>query len=302
MVAVTLKPESSLTEDFVQAGLKAQALVSSDAEYSAREESYWSNTAKIAPACIVRPKSTEEVSSTIQALVAAKQKFAIRSGGHTPYAGAANIEGGVTIDLGLLNWTRFDEASETVDLGPGGRWGPVYEELRKHGRVVAGGRDGHVGVAGLLLGGGKTFFTARRGFACDDVVSYEIVLADGRIVTADTNNHEDLFRALKGGMNNFGIVTNFKMRTFKCGDVWAGLTFYPKEVTQDAVEALADFTENIPNDMDSNLLCFFTYAGMYKEVSSNGFCMLIWMRSTCHTVKEEPIFISPFQNKPDFDI
>lgn len=275
MAAVAQNSERPVAEDLVQAGLKAQALAPSDAEYSAREDSYWSNTAKIAPGCIVRPNSAEEVSSTIQALVAAKQKFAIRSGGHTPYAGAANIQGGVTIDLGHLNWTRFDEVSETVDLGPGGRWGPVYEELRKHGRVVAGGRDGHVGVAGLLLGGGKTFFTARRGFACNDVVSYEVVLADGRIVTADTNNHKDLFQALKGGMNNFGIVTNFKMRSFHCGDIWAGLTFYPIEVVRDAAEALAHFTENIPHDMDSNLLCFFTYTGMYKHSSLTGPWMLI---------------------------
>lgn len=126
-------------------------------------------------------------------------------------------------------------------------------------------------MAGLLLDGDKTLFTARRDFACDDVVSYEIVLADERIVTADTNNHEDLFWALKGGMNKFGIVINFKMRTFKCDDVWTGLTFYSKEVTQDAVETLADFTENISNNMNSNLLCFFTYASIYKGVSSNGF-------------------------------
>lgn len=257
----------SVAEDLVLAGLKAQVLVPSDAEYSAREDSYWSNTAKIAPGYIVRPKSAEEVSTTIQALVATKQKFAIRSGGHTPYAGAANIQGGVTVDLGLLNWTRFNEISETVDLGPGGRWGPVYEELRKHGRVVAGGRDGHVGVCGLLLGGGKTFFTARRGLACNDVVSYEVVLADGSIVTVDDSNHVDLFQALKGGMNNFGIVTNIRMRSFTCGDVWAGLNFYPKETIPDAAEALTNFTKNVPNDMDSNLLCFFTYTGMYKQAS-----------------------------------
>lgn len=126
MIAVTLKSKSSLTEDLVQVGLKAQALISSNTEYFAREDSYWSNTAKIAPACIVRPKFTKEVLLIIQALVVAKQKFAIRSDDHTPYVDATNIEEGVTIDLGLLNWTRFDEASKTVDLGPGGRWGPVY--------------------------------------------------------------------------------------------------------------------------------------------------------------------------------
>ncbi|KAJ8063560.1 hypothetical protein OCU04_007432 [Sclerotinia nivalis] len=259
MADIFPKPTCPQAELLIKVGLEAQILVPADASYTVRQESYWSNTAKLKPACIVRPRSAEEVSLIIQTLVATSEKFAVRSGGHTQYAGGNNIEGGVTIDLGLLDWTKYDAATETVDIGPGGRWGPVYAELKKHGRVVAGGRDGNVGVAGLLLGGGKTFFTARRGFACDDAIAYEVVLASGGIVTADANNFDDLFRALKGGMNNFGIVTNFKMKAFKCDEVWAGLTYFPKQVIPGAIEALVDFTDNIPKDLDSNLLCFFTY-------------------------------------------
>ncbi|PQE19482.1 6-Hydroxy-D-Nicotine Oxidase protein [Rutstroemia sp. NJR-2017a WRK4] len=259
MAAIFPKPTCHQAELLIKAGLKAQILVQDDASYTVRQASYWSNTAKLKPACIVRPRSAEEVSLIIRTLVGRSEKFAVRSGGHTQYAGANNIEGGVTIDLGLLDWTKYDAATETVDIGPGGRWGPVYAELKKHGRVVAGGRDGNVGVAGLLLGGGKTFFTARRGFACDDVIAYEVVLASGEIVTVDASNFDDLFRALKGGMNNFGIVTNFRMKAFKCDEVWAGLTYFPKQVIPGAIEALVDFTDNIPKDLDSNLLCFFTY-------------------------------------------
>lgn len=121
---------------------------------------------------------------------------------------------GVTIDLGLLDWTRYDPTTETVEIGPGARWKQVYGALREHGRVVAGGRDGNVGVAGLLLGGGKTFFAAQRGFACDDVVSFEVVVAGGdadreegcSIVTASAEEHPDLFRALKGGSITLGSL------------------------------------------------------------------------------------------------
>ena len=244
--------------------MKARIVLPQDADYEARQDTYWSIGARIRPACIVRPKSTEEVSLAIKSLVAANGKFAIRSGGHTQWAGSNNIEGGVTVDLGLLDWTRFNEATETVDLGPGGRWGKVYAELQRHGRVVAGGREGNVGVAGLILGGGNTFLTARTGFACDNVISYEVVLADGSIVIADADNYVDLFRALKGGSNNFGVVTNFKMNAIKCEKVWGGITIFSKDVAQDAIEALSDFTDNISNDLDSNLLCFFTYLGMYE--------------------------------------
>ena len=266
MATVISKPVSPQAEYLVKADLQAQVLLPVDNDYTARQDSYWSNNAKIKPACIVRPKSAKEVSAAVRTLVAAGEKFAVRSGGHMQWAGSNNIEGGVTIDLGLLDWTRFDGASETVDIGPGGRWHQVYTELHKHGRVVAGGRDGNVGVGGLLLGGGKTFFTARRGFACDDVVAYEVVLADGSIITADVNHHDDLFRALKGGSNNFGIVTNFKMNALKCDKVWGGLTFFPKHITPDAIQALSEFTDNVDKDVDSNLLCFFTYVGVCDSI------------------------------------
>ena len=255
-----------MAELLVNAGLQAQVLLPADNDYAVRQNSYWSNSAKIKPACIVRPRSVDEVSLTVKTLVAAGEKFAVRSGGHTQYAGSNNIEAGVTIDLGLLGSTRYNETDETVDIGPGGRWREVYAELHKHGRVVAGGREGNVGVAGLILGGGNTFLTARRGFACDNVVAYEVVLADGRVITADTNSHDDLFRALKGGSNNFGIVTNFKMNAIKCDKVWGGLAFFPKQITPDAIQALVEFTDNMSEDVDSNLLCFFTYMGMSNSI------------------------------------
>ncbi|KAI1094302.1 hypothetical protein F5B19DRAFT_490727 [Rostrohypoxylon terebratum] len=242
-----------------------QVLLPADTEFVARQDSYWSNTAKITPACIVRPRSAQEVSTIIKTLVKADEKFAIRSGGHTQYAGANNIAGGVTIDLGLLNWTRFDEDSNTIDVGPGCRWREVYTELEKHGRVAAGGRDGNVGVAGLILGGGFTFLAAKHGFACNGVIAYEVVLADGRIITADADTHEDLFHVLKGGSNNFGVVTNFKLKTHSSRQIWAGLNFFPKHATSDVITALTGFTDNAHADPDSHLLLFFTYLGAYVK-------------------------------------
>ena len=266
MATLIPKPLPPQAERLVAAGLQTQILVPADAEYEAREDSYWSNSAKIKPACIVRPRSAEEVSTAVKALVAAGDKFAVRSGGHTQWAGSNNIHEGVTIDLSLLNQTVYDAASETASIGPGGRWREVYAELHKFGRVVAGGREGNVGVAGLLLGGGKTFYTARKGFACDNVVEYEVVLADGQIVKANKDDYSDLFRVLKGGSNNFGIVTNFKMSAIECDKVWGGMTFFPKDVIPAALEAVFNFTNNVPNDTDSNLVCIATYLPDFKDI------------------------------------
>jgi FAD/FMN-containing dehydrogenase len=253
------------SELFANIPLKSKVLLPSDEEYKERQDSFWSLYSKVEPACIVRPTTAEEVSAILKTLVAASQQFAIRSGGHTQWAGANNIQDGVTIDLQFLNWTKFDEATDTVEIGPGARWKDVYTELEKYGRVVAGGRNGKVGVGGLLLGGGKTFFAGSRGFACDDIISYEVVLGDGRIVTADASNaHKDLFMALKGGSGNFGIVTNFKMQSFACDKIWGGLRILPKESTGVALQALEDFTPHVSEDENSNLLLFIAYMGEYN--------------------------------------
>lgn len=263
MATITTTQGSILAQAFAEAKIKSRVLLAEDTDYTVREESYWSQQARLKPACIVLPSSASEVSAIVKTLAENQAKFAIRSGGHAPHAGANNIDGGVTIDLSLLNWTRYDAASETVDIGPGGRWRDVYGELDKHGRIVAGGRNGTVGVGGLIIGGGVSFSTGQRGFACDDVISFEVVLGDGRIVTASASEYSDLFFALKGGSGNFGIVTNYKMHALKSDGIFGGLKIYPKQVTAQAGEALVRFTSSVESDPDSHMLWFHTYTGEY---------------------------------------
>ncbi|EQB55635.1 hypothetical protein CGLO_04413 [Colletotrichum gloeosporioides Cg-14] len=189
--------------------------------YQTRNASYWAQSAQLKPWAIVQPRNAEEVSKTVQALVATPEcNFAVRSGGHTVWPGASNIQDGITIDLGLMAKTTYNHGTELASLLPGGRWTDVYHEVEKHGRMVAGGRENAVGIGGLTTGGGKTFYTCRVGFACDQVVNYEVVLADGSIVQANEQEHSDLFRVLKGGGNNFGIVTRFDMETFPSKAIW----------------------------------------------------------------------------------
>lgn len=132
--------------------------------------------------------------------------------------------------------------------------GHVYTELEKDGRIVAGGRVDNVGVGGLLLGGGLSFYAGHDGFACDGVVAYEIVLADGSIVTAKADENEDLFRVLKGGSNNFGIVTRFTLTTKPTGPVWGGVALRPKDCLSAAAKALESFTASTHNDPDSTII------------------------------------------------
>lgn len=254
----------------------SQILLPSDPSYQTRQDSYWSNCAKqLSPQCIVQPSSALEVSLILKALVQSNTPFAIRSGGHMNWTGANNIgPRGVTIDLGLLNATVFDPATETAKLGPGARWLEVYTELHKYGRAVPGGREGNVGVGGLILGGGNTFFTTRTSFACDNVVSFEVVLASGEIVTADRDTNRDLFRVLKGaGTGNFGIVTEFTMATIKNDRIWGGMTFMPKEVIPGAIDALVKFTEGVEKDPDSNLIVIIGHSPQFMDNHIAALCL-----------------------------
>ncbi|KAI3392229.1 hypothetical protein diail_5984 [Diaporthe ilicicola] len=253
--------ENLQVDCLVKAGLNpARVILPSDASFAERQSSYFSRSCQaLRPACILQPQSAQEVSDAVRALAAARVPFAVRSGGHTSWVGANTIGAeGVTIDLGRLDWVRVvpreeeeEDERPSVSLGPGNRWGKVYADLAEHGLTVAGGREGNVGVAGLILGGGMTYFTGRYGLACDNVVEFEVVLADGRIVHARRDGeHADLFWALKGGSNNFGIVTNFKMRALPLPPVWLVMTVSPKETTPDAIVALGEFTKNVPEDPD----------------------------------------------------
>ncbi|RYO88316.1 hypothetical protein DL764_008746 [Monosporascus ibericus] len=251
--------------NLVNAGLAPRTLYPTDPAYLAREESYWARNVRLGPACIVIPQSAEEVSIAHKSLAAAKQQFAVRSGGHSPSTGANNVAGGVTIDLSRLDKTVFDAETETAHIGAGGRWKDVYGELHKYGRVVPGGRTSDVGVSGVLLGGGSSWMTARNGWACDNVRAFEVVLADGRIITADKDNYQDLFQALKGGSNNFGIVTRFTMGTIPSDRVWGGVTATPKDAIPEVVDVMWNFTEGASVHRDSYLMTVLGYFPDFKD-------------------------------------
>ncbi|ETS73329.1 hypothetical protein PFICI_14934 [Pestalotiopsis fici W106-1] len=223
--------------------------------YGSRIDSYWSLTPRLRPWAIVQPRDTSEVSKAVIALVKTDGcNFAVRSGGHTSIPGSNNIADGITLDLGLMNKTEYDPETKLASIQPGGRWTDVYAYLEERGVMVAGGREGLVGVGGLLTGGGKTYYTCRVGFACDQVVNYEIVLADGTVTAANENVNPDLFRVLKGGSNNFGIVTRFDMKSFPAHDVYDGIVTFPMDAEAAVIDAFIDFTKQLHVADDAHII------------------------------------------------
>ncbi|KAL2022651.1 hypothetical protein VTK56DRAFT_4995 [Thermocarpiscus australiensis] len=145
--------------------------------------------------------------------------FAIKGHGHAPAAGFANIDGGITIDMTDLNMTALNPDHSILSVGAGASWPQVYLYLDAFNVSVAGGRNGLVGVGGLTLGGGISHFSPRVGWACDNVLKFEVVLADGTPTNVNASYRGDRYRALKGGANNLGLVTRFDLATFPQGNL-----------------------------------------------------------------------------------
>lgn len=139
--------------------------------------------------------------------------------------GANNIDNGVLIVLSNLTSIALSPDKKTLSVGPGFTWGEIYSYLQPYDLTVGGGRLSPVGVPGLLLGGGINFYGNQYGFSADQVTKYEVVLSSGKIVYATKSENKDLFWALKGGSNNFGIVTKFDITTIPSKKVWAGILF-----------------------------------------------------------------------------
>lgn len=216
-----------------------------DSEYANQqngtEDGYWSALASIPePACRATPKHTKDVAVAVTTLVEAQCKFAVRGGGHMTWAGAANIQDGVTVDLTAM--TQVHTNGSVTSVGGGARWRDVYPKLDQLQLAVVGGRNSPVGVGGLITGGGNSYFGPIHGFACDNVLNFEVVLASGETVQANADENPDLHRALKGGSNNFGIVTRFDLKTFPLTQVWSGVLAHPTNTVPQQYRALQDFT------------------------------------------------------------
>ncbi|KAI1876242.1 uncharacterized protein JN550_001738 [Neoarthrinium moseri] len=254
-------------EKLTDAGLGSLIVHPGDTLYDERIASYWSKSQHVRPWFIVRPKTSDEVSRLLTTLISCPDcKFAVRSGGHTVWTGGSNIADGVTVDLGAMNEIVYNQDTKIASIQPGARWIQVYEELDKHGVVVAGGRDGNVGVGGYLTGGGISWFLPRFGFSCNQVVNFEVVLADGGIVQANREENPDLYQVLKGASGNFGIVTRVDLLTFVEPLIWGGTRLTNKSTTAIHIKALIDFTANLQRQPENHCGVGWSYQPDFNDI------------------------------------
>ncbi|THC87606.1 hypothetical protein EYZ11_012949 [Aspergillus tanneri] len=203
------------------------------------------------------PSTTAEVSEFVQLVsVNATTKwslpqFAVRGGGHTLFTGAANINGSVTVDMRSMNSLALSDDHKIASVGGGSIFSDFYPRLVPHNLSVMGGRVPGIGVGGFTTRGGLNFLSREHGFSCDNIYGYEVVLANGSVIYASASSNYDLWLALKGGSNNFGIVTRFDLATFPQGLMWGGMILfnYTDSIVDHQAQDFSNFMD--PTNFDS---------------------------------------------------
>ncbi|KAJ5736907.1 Bifunctional solanapyrone synthase [Penicillium malachiteum] len=276
-------PQASKICDLVDTAIPDRISYPASASYVTAQSSYYSaHESEIRPACILTPESPKEVSRFVELVTrqAANSprshpvaKFAIRGGGHAVFAGAANIESGITVDMRALSSVSLSDDRKTATIGAGAIWSEIYPQLVPYNVTVMGGRVAGVGVGGVPYWrgwadedeGGISHLSRRYGWACDNVLGYEVVLASGEIVYATASSHPDLWIALKGGSINFGIVARVDVVTRPLGAMWGGtLIFEYSPILLDTqAKAFSEFMspENFDDAADMFVALFFINPG-----------------------------------------
>ncbi|EHA49069.1 oxidoreductase [Pyricularia oryzae 70-15] len=223
--------------------------------YESSVQSYFSlKNSETQPSCIVVARSSSEVSAAVRSLSRGRElgkdscRFAIRSGGHTPFKGAASIDDGVLLDLRRLDAPGVSEDRRSIVVSPGWTWDQVTERLDPYNVSTLGARVASVGVGGAVLNCGTSFFSPRYGFICDMVDDFEVVLANGTILHANERDNKRLWKALRGGGNNFGVVTAITLRTFPQGRFWGGQVFHDISTRKEHFKAHAELASTHPYD------------------------------------------------------
>ena len=203
------------------------------------------------PALIVRCSGTADVIKVVEFARSEGLPLAVRGGAHS-IAGFSTCDGGVVLDLSPMKAVRVDPQQRRAIAQGGATWADFDHETQAYGLAVTGGLVSTTGLGGFTLGGGIGWLLRKHGLTCDNLVSADVVTADGRLVHASAEQHSDLFWALRGGGGNFGVVTSMEYALHPVGPtVLGGLLFFPGETARDVLLGWRELTASMPDELTS---------------------------------------------------
>lgn len=233
----------------LRAVLRGAALVPGEPGYDAAR-TVWNAMVDRHPAVIVRCTGPADVIAAVDFARRTGLLISVRGGGHSA-GGRAVCEGGVMIDLSPMKGIRVDRTRQSALAQPGLRLGEFDRETQAFGLATTLGVASDTGIAGLTLGGGYGWLNGKHGLACDNLLSVDIVTADGRLLTASADENADLFWGIRGAGANFGVVTSFEYRLHPVGPVLAGLVLYPIGQGKAALRFYHEFSAACPDEVST---------------------------------------------------
>jgi FAD/FMN-containing dehydrogenase len=203
--------------------------------------------------------------------------LSVRGGGHNA-GGLGVCDDGLVIDLSQMKYTRVDPVARTVVAGGGCTWGDVDHATHVFGLAAPGGVISTTGVGGLTLGGGMGHLTRKCGLSIDNLLSVDMVLADGSFITADAKQNQDLFWAVRGGGGNFGVVTAFTFRLHPIDTVYAGPILYELNEAPDVIKWYQKLIKNAPDDLNGFFVFLIVPPGppFPENLHWKKMCGVIW--------------------------
>jgi FAD binding domain/Berberine and berberine like len=245
----------------------------------------WNGMIDRRPAVIARCTSAADVAAALEFASDAGLRVAVRGGSHN-IAGNATCDDGLVVDLSPMQSVEVDIEARRARAGGGVTWGVFDEATQRHGLASTGGLIPTTGIAGFTLGGGLGHLMRSCGLACDNLLSAEVVTADGTTMRTDQQQHPDLFWALRGGGGNFGVVTRFEFRLHQVGPVLlGGRIAHPLSAAREALHFYRDFCAEAPDSV-------IVYAGL--ATGPDGQPRLGWRAVVNGPAEDEPL-IAPLR-------
>jgi FAD binding domain/Berberine and berberine like len=245
-VAAGVELSERTIRDFA-GGLHGTLFRPSDSGYEAARR-IWNSRFDRHPALIAQCADVADLQRAIQFARAERLALAVRSGGHS-FAGDSVCDDGLVIDLSRMKSIRVDRARSVVEAQPGVVTSELAVATEPAGLALVLGGCGGVGIAGFTLGGGQGSLMEKYGLACDNLISADVVLADGQLVTASAKSHADLFWGLRGGGGNFGVVTSFRVRAQSLTTILAGRLTYAFTQAEVVMRGYREFAASAPDEL-----------------------------------------------------